>query len=85
MAEKAASAKLQVVSSGSLAALAKAADATLVVAIGTYDAFAPAAAGELQKVLASSELQQMLKSTDKRILVAIGTYDAWPSPTKPEV
>ncbi len=77
MAGKGDKAKFEVVSSGSVAALAKNADASLVVAIGTYDALGQATRADLEKIFSQKEIQDLLKNTDKRVLIAIGTYDAY--------
>ncbi|MES9900363.1 MAG: hypothetical protein ABW148_15270 [Sedimenticola sp.] len=78
MANKEGKAKFRKVSSGSIGKLAESADNTLVIAIGTYDAYAPNVK-DVEQVLASDSLQRLLKETDKKVMVAIGTYDAFPS------
>ena len=74
------------VSSGSIAKILRETEGDLVIAIGTYDAFAPAGGigAKLDDIMSSKSLQELVRDSGKRIVVAIGTYDAWPVPIPSE-
>lgn len=76
MAEKKEGAVFEAVTSGSIARIVKESDAHLIVAIGTYDAYAVDKEA-VENVLSSKSLQGLLRETDKKVVVAIGSYDAF--------